>query len=83
MAVNAQFIAGKWQQGAGAPLTKLAPEDQSILWQATAPARPTCRPPVLPRARRLWLVASPISERIAVVQRFAALLKRIKRRWRR
>ncbi len=30
MAVNAQFIAGKWQQGAGAPLTKLAPEDQSI-----------------------------------------------------
>ena len=48
MAVNAQFIAGKWQQGAGAPLTKLAPEDQSILWQA----RPTCRPPVLPRARR-------------------------------
>ena len=34
MAINAQLIAGQWQQGSGATLTKLAPEDQSVLWQA-------------------------------------------------
>ena len=41
MAVKAQFIAGQWQPGMhrndGA---KLAPEDQSLLWQA-ASAGPT------------------------------------------
>ncbi len=36
MAINAQLIAGQWQQGSGATLTKLAPEDQSVLWQAAS-----------------------------------------------
>ena len=76
MAVNAQFIAGKWQQGAGAPLTKLAPEDQSILWQASsagaADVQAACT-----AAREAFYGWShrPLSERIAVVQRFAALLE--------
>lgn len=76
MAVNAQFIAGKWQQGAGAPLTKLAPEDQSILWQASsagaADVQAACT-----AAREAFYSWShrPLSERIAVVQRFAALLE--------
>ncbi|WP_417650257.1 hypothetical protein, partial [Klebsiella quasipneumoniae] len=33
MAVKAQFIAGQWQPGSGATMSKLAPEDQSLLWQ--------------------------------------------------
>lgn len=52
MAVNAQFIAGKWQQGAGAPLTKLAPEDQSILWQASSAGAADVQAACTARARR-------------------------------
>lgn len=33
MAVKAQFIAGQWLPGSGATMSKLAPEDQSLLWQ--------------------------------------------------
>ena len=46
MAVKAQFIAGQWLPGSGATMSKLAPEDQSLLWQAAsagggaAPAAP-------------------------------------------
>ncbi|MCD7096315.1 N-succinylglutamate 5-semialdehyde dehydrogenase, partial [Klebsiella quasipneumoniae subsp. quasipneumoniae] len=36
MAVKAQFIAGQWQPGSGATMSKLAPEDQSLLWQAAS-----------------------------------------------
>lgn len=36
MAVKAQFIAGQWQAGSGATMSKLAPEDQSLLWQAAS-----------------------------------------------
>ena len=74
MAVNAQFIAGKWQQGAGAPLTKLAPEDQSILWQASSAADVQAACTAAREAFYDWS-HRPLSERIAVVQRFAALLE--------
>ncbi len=36
MAVKAQFIAGQWLPGSGATMSKLAPEDQSLLWQAAS-----------------------------------------------
>ncbi|PLP18687.1 N-succinylglutamate 5-semialdehyde dehydrogenase, partial [Klebsiella pneumoniae] len=76
MALNAQFIAGQWSQGAGALLTKLAPEDQSLLWQATsagaADVQAACS-----AARGAFYAWShrPVTERIACVQRFAALLE--------
>lgn len=84
MAINAQLIAGQWQQGSGATLTKLAPEDQSVLWQApsagAAEVQAACA-----AARGAFYARShrPLAERIACVQRFAALLEAQKRRWRR
>ncbi|MGF0921050.1 hypothetical protein ACQR9F_25215, partial [Klebsiella pneumoniae] len=36
MAVKAQFIAGQWLPGSGATMSKLAPADQSLLWQAAS-----------------------------------------------
>ncbi len=36
MAIKAQFIAGQWLPGSGATMSKLAPEDQSLLWQAAS-----------------------------------------------
>ena len=76
MAINAQLIAGQWQQGSGATLTKLAPEDQSVLWQApsagAAEVQAACA-----AARGAFYAWShrPLAERIACVQRFAALLE--------
>lgn len=76
MAINAQLIAGQWQQGSGATLTKLAPEDQSVLWQApsagAAEVQAACA-----AARGAFYARShrPLAERIACVQRFAALLE--------
>ncbi|MGN2398739.1 aldehyde dehydrogenase family protein, partial [Klebsiella quasipneumoniae] len=66
MAVKAQFIAGQWQPGSGATMSKLAPEDQSLLWQAASAA---ARAAFYPWSHR------PLAERIDVVQRFAALLE--------
>ena len=75
MAVKAQFIAGQWQAGSGATMSKLAPEDQSLLWQAASAgaddvqaARAAARAAFYPWSHR------PLAERIDVVQRFAALL---------
>ena len=42
MAVKAQFIAGQWQAGSGATMSKLAPEDQSLLWQAATQMGEEC-----------------------------------------
>lgn len=76
MAINAQLIAGQWQQGSGATLTKLAPEDQSVLWQAAsagaAEVQAACA-----AARGAFYAWShrPLAERIACIQRFAALLE--------
>lgn len=59
MAVKAQFIAGQWQPGSGATMSKLAPEDQSLLWQA-ASAGATTSGGLRRGARRvLSLVAPP------------------------
>ncbi|VFT73567.1 succinylglutamic semialdehyde dehydrogenase [Klebsiella aerogenes] len=65
MAVKAQFIAGQWQAGSGATMSKLAPEDQSLLWQAAsagaddvqaacAAARAAFLPLVAPAAGRAY-----------------------------
>ena len=76
MAINAQLIAGQWQQGRGATRTKLAPEDQSVLGQAAsagaAEVQAACA-----AARGAFYAWShrPLAERIACVQRFAALLE--------
>jgi hypothetical protein len=59
MAVKAQFIAGQWQPGSGATMSKLAPEDQSLLWQAASAGATTSRRPAPRRARVLSLVAPP------------------------
>lgn len=81
MALNAQFIAGQWLQGAGALLTKQAPDDQSLLWQAAsagaADVQAACS-----AARGAFYAWShrPVTERIACVQRFAALLESEKER---
>ena len=76
MAVKAQFIAGQWLPGSGATMSKLAPEDQSLLWQAASAgaddvqaACAAARAAFYPRSHR------PLAERIDVVQRFAALLE--------
>ncbi|HIC1807280.1 TPA: aldehyde dehydrogenase family protein, partial [Klebsiella variicola] len=76
MAVKAQFIAGQWQAGSGATMSKLAPEDQSLLWQAASAgaddvqaACAAARAAFYPWSHR------PLAERIAVVERFAALLE--------
>ncbi len=45
MAVKAQFIAGQWLPGSGATMSKLAPEDQSLLWQAASAGLTTSRRP--------------------------------------
>ncbi|HHG8774375.1 TPA: succinylglutamate-semialdehyde dehydrogenase [Raoultella planticola] len=76
MVINAQFIAGQWLPGSGPQLTKLAPEDRSVLWQAAsagaAEVQAACA-----AARAAFYPWShlPVSERIACVQRFAALLE--------
>ncbi|MGJ4341344.1 succinylglutamate-semialdehyde dehydrogenase [Klebsiella pneumoniae] len=76
MAVKAQFIAGQWLPGSGATMSKLAPEDQSLLWQAASAgaddvqaACAAARAGFYPWSHR------PLAERIDVVQRFAALLE--------
>ena len=76
MAVKAQFIAGQWLPGSGATMSKLAPEDQSLLWQAASAgaddvqaACAAARAAFYPWSHR------PLAERIDVVQRFAALLE--------
>ena len=67
MAVKAQFIAGQWQAGSGATMSKLAPEDQSLLWQAASAgaddvqaACAAARAAFYPWSHR------PLAERIAV-----------------
>ena len=82
MAVKAQFIAGQWQPGSGAPMSKLAPEDQSLLWQAASAgaddvqaACAAARAAFYPWSHR------PLAERIDVVQRFAALLETHKEKY--
>ncbi|HCB3091873.1 TPA: succinylglutamate-semialdehyde dehydrogenase [Klebsiella pneumoniae] len=76
MAIKAQFIAGQWLPGSGATMSKLAPEDQSLLWQAASAgaddvqaACAAARAAFYPWSHR------PLAERIDVVQRFAALLE--------
>lgn len=57
MAIKAQFIAGQWLPGSGATMSKLAPEDQSLLWQAASAGADDVGRPAPRRARRFILVA--------------------------
>lgn len=84
MAINAHFIAGEWLQGSGAPLTKLAPENQAPLWQAAsagaAEVQAACT------AARGAFTPGPIWRWRSVLPACSALPRcwmRIKRRWRR
>ncbi len=75
MAVKAQFIAGQWQAGSGATMSKLAPEDQSLRGRRPARVPTTSRRPAPRRAAFYPWSHRPLAERIAVVERFAALLE--------
>lgn len=84
MAINAQLIAGQWQQGSGATLTKLAPEDHSVLWQAAsagaAEVQAACaaaRGAFYAWSTDRWRSASPAFSDLR------PCWKRKKRRWRR
>ncbi|PCR42719.1 hypothetical protein CQA70_21160 [Klebsiella pneumoniae] len=46
MAVKAQFIAGQWLPGSGATMSKLAPADQSLLWQAASAGADDVQAPI-------------------------------------
>ncbi len=75
MAVKAQFIAGQWLPGSGATMSKLAPEDQSLLWQAASAGLTTSGAACMRSAAFYPWSHRPLAERIDVVQRFAALLE--------
>ena len=71
----ALFIQGEWRTGNGAHFDKLDPIDQQLLWQARAAdshdVAMACR--AARQAFPAWARA-PLEQRVAVIQRFAALL---------
>lgn len=75
----ALFIQGEWRTGNGAHFDKLDPIDQQLLWQARAAdshdVAMACR--AARQAFPAWARA-PLEQRVAVIQRFAALLERHK-----
>ena len=82
MAVKAQFIAGQWLPGSGATMSKLAPEDQSLLWQA-ASAGLTTSGGLRRGARRF--IPGRTGRWPSVLTSYSVLprcWRRIKRRWR-
>ena len=76
MAVKAQFIAGQWQAGSGATMSKLAPEDQSLLWQAASAGADAARAAFTPGRTGRWPSVLPWW---SVLPR---CWRHIKRRWR-
>ncbi len=83
MAVKAQFIAGQWLPGSGATMSKLAPEDQSLLWQAASAGADDVRRPAPRRARRF--IPGRTGRWPSVLTSYSVLprcWRRIKRRWR-
>lgn len=81
MAVKAQFIAGQWLPGSGATMSKLAPEDQSLLWQAASAGADDVQA-ACAAARAAFY---PWSHRPSVLTSYSVLprcWRRIKRRWR-
>lgn len=75
----ALFIQGKWHTGKGAHFDKHDPMDGTLLWQARAADNTdvalACR--AAREAFPAWAQA-PLEQRVAVVQRFAALLEQHK-----
>jgi succinylglutamic semialdehyde dehydrogenase len=71
----AHFIQGTWQPGSGPRFSKFSPNDQQVLWQAHSAGakevQAACR-----AAREAFYGWShrPAAQRIAMVERFAALL---------
>lgn len=79
----ALFIQGKWHTGKGAHFDKHDPMDGTLLWQARAADNTdvalACR--AAREAFPAWAQA-PLEQRVAVVQRFAALLEQHKQQLR-
>lgn len=82
MAVKAQFIAGQWLPGSGATMSKLAPEDQSLLWQAASAGADDVERPA---PRRAAFYPGRTGRWPSVLTSYSVLprcWRRIKRRWR-
>lgn len=74
--MSIQFIAGTWQVGADAPFTSLNPYTQAPIWQGQAAS--TSQVDLAMQAARAAFSAwsqTPLSARIEIIERFAALLK--------
>ena len=75
----ALFIQGEWRTGKGAHFDKHDPMDQQLLWQARAAdsadvAAACC---AARDAFPAW-ARTPLEQRVAIIQRFAALLEQHK-----
>ncbi|MFW5388127.1 succinylglutamate-semialdehyde dehydrogenase [Yersinia sp. 2542 StPb PI] len=75
----ALFMQGEWRTGNGAHFDKLDPIDRQLLWQARAAdshdVAMACR--AARQAFPAW-ARTPLEQRVAVIQRFAALLEQYK-----
>ncbi len=83
MAIKAQFIAGQWLPGSGATMSKLAPEDQSLLWQAASAGADDVRAACA--AARGRFILGRTGRWPSVLTSYSVLprcWRRIKRRWR-
>ncbi len=83
MAVKAQFIAGQWLPGSGATMSKLAPEDQSLLWQAASAGADDVQAACA--AARAAFIPGRTGRWPSVLTSYSVLprcWRRIKRRWR-
>ncbi|QCR35046.1 succinylglutamate-semialdehyde dehydrogenase [Nissabacter sp. SGAir0207] len=71
----AHFIAGDWLPGSGPRFSKFSPNDQQVLWQAQSAGASEVQAAVQAArdAFRGWS-RTPVAGRIAIVERFAALL---------
>lgn len=75
MSHAAHFIAGQWLAGNGPRLTKFSPLDQQIIWQANSASAADVAA-ATEAARKAFYSWShlAVTDRIAVIERFAALL---------
>lgn len=74
--MSTHYIAGLWQLGQGNPLQSLNPVSQQVLWVGRD-ADATQVDAAVQAAREAFAewAAAPLSERIAVLERFAAVLQ--------
>ncbi len=74
--MSTHYIAGNWQAGRGAALASLNPVSQACLWQGLAAdeAQVDAAVQAARAAFPAWAM-QPVEARVAVLERFAALLK--------